>query len=933
MVGRDVELGLLGAAFDRAAAGQAQVVVVRGAAGIGKTRVVREMVEHLPVATTVAFGHALPPPGGSVPFGVSADLLRSVARGVGFDAVRQVLGQRTSIVAALVPLLGEGGESAIDRFALMAATQDLLFELADDRSPLMLVVEDAHWCDCSSMELLAFWARSLIRGQVLIVVTSRPTVDDEAVAGTLGSVERLPNATVIDLSPLRADEVSEQAMSLNPTLSAAKLASVCALCDGIPLYVEELVANGGDGISRAVALDLSAGLRALTADSVKVLDMLALETRPLDSATLAMVTHTPSKMVEEALDEAFSRGLVTHAGTLWQFHHELLRRAALESQMPSSQTAGHRAWAEYLDALANPRLRDRVASATHWADAGDSRRAFQAFRAAALASDKVAPSEESFALWLSALALIREDPGVASVAEHREVFGRACTILTSSSNWLSLVEREKAAQPDATGALGWFLKCWTYNTERDLGHDAPPPLPQEQLSAMRGQLLEEVPDALLYATLYEAFRTARWHGYDEEMEATLTALTQVEAALPPEVTAGMDVVAAARLARLHGREAAIQRLEVAERALEAGKDRDWGTQSWLHGSYADQLISHGRLHEGLAQAEASMALVPGEENETHWYLGAESATWALWLTGQWDASLVLAQRCHDSGIALFHRFQAAVRRGEPPPSEVTDSDDADRSPDTYQWLQLCRTLAAAQFCVSTHDELAPIRLRAALDELPILGPRSGEGMILLGEMASGLPAPDPALEASIRETADEALCQGPLDDGWLAHLDAILRRHDGKDDAEIWRQVTQMWEQIQAPVEAARCRLPLAERLLRTGDRDGAKHELSQALHTFDRVGARPASAAALTLAAQARLRLPDTQVQQSSERAGLTQREYEVLQSLAVGETNGQIAAALYLSPKTVSVHVSHILQKLGAANRTEVASIAHRRGLIEPS
>jgi DNA-binding CsgD family transcriptional regulator len=931
MVGRDVELAQLAAAFDLAAAGDAQVVVVRGVAGIGKTRLVRQAVSQMPVGTTVAFGHAMPPPGGSLPLGVGADLLRSLVRGVGVEKVRRVLGPRTSVLAPLVPLLGKGADRTVDRFALMAATQDLLCGLADDTSPLVLVVEDAHWCDSSSMELLAFWARSLVRGQSVIVVTTRLTVDDQRVVGQLGSVERLPNATVIDLAPLSSDEVGEQAMGLDRGLSVEKLARVRALCDGNPLYVEELVAHGGDGISQAVALDLSAGLRAMPAGAVKVLDMLALESRPVESATLAVVTDTSMEEIEEILDEAFSRGLVARRGaTSWEFHHELLRRAAVESQTPSSQTTGHRAWAEWLDELADPRLADRVASATHWVEAGENRPAFAAFRAAALASEKVAKSEEAFALWRSALALIHEDPRVASEAEHREAFGRACTILINGPSWVDLVEAEKAAVPHAAGTLGWFLRCWSYNMDRRLGNDTPNLLSREQLGALLDHLLSEPPDALLAATLFEVFMTAEWHGYHDQMEASVAALAQVEAALPREVSAGMDVVVVARIATLHGRGDAAQRLEVAERALAGGQDRDWATLSWLHGTYAAQLIAHGRLNEGLTHAEASMELVPGQENESHWYIGAENATWALWLMGRWDASLAIAERCHDDGTAVFTRFHAALRRGEPLPRQMAEGG---AGPEIRRLLRLCDMLASAQSSVAARDEQAVVSLRGALDELPMLQPRVGDGLILLAEMASGLPGPDAALEAAIRDTAEGALWRGALDDAWLAHLYALLSRHQGQDETETWLRTTDTWDQIGAPVEAARCRLYLAEKLLGTGDRDGAAYELSRALATFDSVGAAPSSAAVRRIAGQARLLLPGERVGPSSERGGLTGREYEVLQLLVVGRTNDQIAETLYISPKTASVHVSHILQKLGAANRTEVASIAHRRGLVATS
>jgi DNA-binding NarL/FixJ family response regulator len=94
--------------------------------------------------------------------------------------------------------------------------------------------------------------------------------------------------------------------------------------------------------------------------------------------------------------------------------------------------------------------------------------------------------------------------------------------------------------------------------------------------------------------------------------------------------------------------------------------------------------------------------------------------------------------------------------------------------------------------------------------------------------------------------------------------------------------------------------------------------------------GAAPSITAVRTLVAQARLRHPGDPIQPSSEPAGLTAREYEVLQLLVVGQTNDKIGKTLYVSPRTVSVHVTHILRKLGARNRTEVAAIADQKGLI---
>src|SRR4051812_30475930 len=140
-VGRETEVDLLLAALAAADLGEVKVAVVEGEAGIGKTRLVRDLVSRVPDGTVVAFGHGVPLSGESLSYGVAGDLLRSLVREVGVVPVREVLGPETSAVAPLVPRLAETGRGAVDRFALYAATQDLLADLTADRL-LVLVVED-----------------------------------------------------------------------------------------------------------------------------------------------------------------------------------------------------------------------------------------------------------------------------------------------------------------------------------------------------------------------------------------------------------------------------------------------------------------------------------------------------------------------------------------------------------------------------------------------------------------------------------------------------------------------------------------------------------------------------------------------------------------------------------------------------------------------
>ena len=153
MVGRDAELTLLLESYARAETGEAQVALVTGEAGIGKTRLVREFVAQLPEETVVAFGHAVPLSGDAIPYGLAGDLLRSLVRAVQPQAVDGVLGARSSILAPLVPRLGGEDGRPVDRLALFAATQDLFADLASDRV-ILLVVEDLHWADDVSCDLV-----------------------------------------------------------------------------------------------------------------------------------------------------------------------------------------------------------------------------------------------------------------------------------------------------------------------------------------------------------------------------------------------------------------------------------------------------------------------------------------------------------------------------------------------------------------------------------------------------------------------------------------------------------------------------------------------------------------------------------------------------------------------------------------------------------
>ena len=190
----------------------------------------------------------------------------------------------------------------------------------------------------------------------------------------------------------------------------------------------------------------------------------------------------------------------------------------------------------------------------------------------------------------------------------------------------------------------------------------------------------------------------------------------------------------------------------------------------------------------------------------------------------------------------------------------------------------------------------------------------------------GVPAPAGVAIAPSRNVAVSALCR------------AEANRLEENDDASRWVAVADAFDAIGRPYPAAYARFRAGATTLRErGPRGDAGAALSAALATASRLGARPLVEEVETIARQARLDLaiadsgsaPVPATDDAARRLGLTERETEVLGFMAAGWSNQQIADALFISRKTVSVHASHIFDKLGAGNRSEAAAIAHRLGL----
>jgi len=189
------------------------------------------------------------------------------------------------------------------------------------------------------------------------------------------------------------------------------------------------------------------------------------------------------------------------------------------------------------------------------------------------------------------------------------------------------------------------------------------------------------------------------------------------------------------------------------------------------------------------------------------------------------------------------------------------------------------------------------------------------------------------LLATARRAAVDASAITPNAAGWLALAEAEYERARGETRPGTWSEAAATWERLERPPLAAYCRWRQAEALVAAGaSRAEASVPLWEAHAVAARIRARPLLRELELLAERARLDLASPEAESSGgqqgleEILGLTPREAEVLSLVARGYTDREIAAALVISVKTASVHVSHILRKLGAPNRLEAAAIMHR-------
>ncbi|MFD7813907.1 ATP-binding protein [Streptomyces sp. NPDC059785] len=982
-IGRAGELARLTGVLDRARAGEPRAVLIAGDAGVGKTRVLTEAARHAAdTGTTVLTGHCVDLGDVGLPYLPFTEILGALADDARFAPA-------LAAHPAAGRLLGgtDGISDAGGRLRLFESLAGLLEDVAAT-APLALVIEDLHWADQSSRDLLRFLLSRgpLQRPQGLrpapggepapaghrIAVLSSYRSDDlhrrHPLRPLLAELVRLPAVERLELRPMADAEMTRLVRALRTdTVPDTTVRRIVERAEGNAFYAEELLAatadplpgTGGEAMPSGLADVLLIRFEHLSVTAQQVLRTAAVAGRRVEHDLLRDAVRLPDDALESALREAVGRQLLVPAdGDTYTFRHALTREAVYADLLPGERVRLHRAFAGLL-AERGDRAQSAAERAHHSRESHDLADALRAsLEAADHAAQLGAPAEElrhlesALDLWPAVPAAELPQDGLDTVTltlrasaaaahageSHRAVsLTRTALARTGSDADSELAVRVRYTLAGNLIRVDRLKAAFTYSSEALAMIPAEPPSRTWVWAAATHVL------------------AARHMGYDDEARRLAQqALRTAEDLELPDARADLTIslvgLGDGTRSTPEGRSRLREARDLARRAGNASVETR-ALYNLAVGCYEsgglDECLTW--LFEGLGRAGRTGLLTSPYALELRYLQSL-----VLYTLGRWDECARAA--AEDAG-----RLPVAARFATGPALYVAlargDEQAADRArallDGPFDWMA---TLVASVILVDAAAVRggaaeAVDRLRGTLadltdesgDDRPDIGIRlvalalaavadTAAELRLTGDMAGARRWSDTAEELTelARSTAAKGgpgSAPGPESRAWLARAEAERLRARSGPDVTAWEKAVAAFD-YGDPYELSRCRRRLAEALLAADRREEAAEQARAAHDTAVRLGAAPLREALDALIRRGRLGPAPSTAQDTT---ALTAREDEVLRLLARGRTNRQIGEELFISGKTASVHVSNILAKLGAAGRTEAVAIAYREGLIE--
>ena len=970
LVGRDVELLELEAAFASAARDEPSLFVLGGDSGIGKSRLVaalRERTEADGTSVTLV-GECLDLAEAELPYAPIVAALRPLAREHDpvFDelssAERSELAQLLPGVDA--PPVVSGDDGAGGQLRLFEALLALLDRLGQS-APVLLVIEDLHWADRSTRSFVSFLARSLSQERVLVIGTYR---SDELhrrhpLRPLLAEITRQPRVRRIDLHPLeRADVRAALEDILDRAPEPELVDRLFMRSEGNPLFFEELLAAGADGrgpMPSSLRDALMVRVERLDEHAQEVLRLLAVGQR-LDHRLLAdAVGADPGELVAPLRELVANHLVVANDEDRYVFRHALLREVIVDDLLPGERAELHLTLAHAFERRAEageggPMVAAGIAH--HFYSAGDRPAALTTSVRAGVAAADVHAYGEAAVLFERALDLWDQVPDAEQLAGRDHV---SLLVNAADAHWgggdhfrqESLLKAAVAELGEGDVRRKASVLERLARAQRNLNRT------DEALSTSRDALdeLGDEPSSERARLLGFVAKTRVLQGkYRDAVEVAREGLDVARTI--GDRGAEVRALDALGLALVTLGEIDEGRSRMREAIAMARADGATDSMGTVYLNLADALHLRGLPGEALEVANEGLALSVGRPVKWLRMLLAELAL----DRGDWNE--VESQLPPPERLVGNEQLNAQLRRAE----LALGRGDHERTRELLAQLEpgMSET-AEPQYLGPYGALLAELRRRegdldgartAVDDALDRLEFCTEDVMRLARVTAVGV-----AVEADRAQRADDlgdqdeleraqerggdlvervratAIDGGPVEAAWAAMADAEATRLAGRPDPGPWGQAAESWDALGRPYLAARARFHQAEARVVTDDRAGATASACAALDCAERLGAAWLAGEIRALAARARLRLDDdaepapAAATEAEDPFGLTPRERQVLVLIAQGATNREIGQDLFMAEKTASVHVSRILSKLDVRTRTEAAAVAHRLGLAD--
>ena len=900
----------------RAFAEPGHVVLVSGEAGVGKTSLVA--TERAGAVTEVVEGSCLQLAGQPLPLA----------------ALEQIFFSRGGW-----PATADGAEqqSSEQRLRAIRVWADALAPVGT-ATATTLVIDDLQWADETTCDFLVYLACTAARRRLSLVLTLR---DDEAprigrVQQAVDELTRLPGAQCLELQRLDRQETRELVAALTGG-DDVDVDTMFEQTQGNPYLLGELVKDPG---SRRVKDVLLARVRSLGADAADLVRLAAVFGLWVPDEQLFRASGLAPDRYAAAVREALDVGVLVVEGADYAFRHSLMCDAVLSQLLPFERRTLHEQAAR---ALADGAADDVVTAAAvsmHWSAAGVAGEAAGWSLRAARKARRLNAFAESWAHYQRALEFgARSESRDDALELALEAAGTA-RLAGDPSAAAALLEDTLRAGPvtsadraSALERLGCFLWEAGQTGKSQAAYAEAARLLAPEVTACHAQvwgamaraayIMAEFDDAIRLSE--QAVAAAREHGTPAVLADALTTRGTVGA--------------------IRHEPAGIPLLREGVRLARDVEDR-----SVLCRAYANLIVAYefsGLPAEAATAALEGLSLLPeyGLELAVGAALACNAAN-MLTRRGHYErceavlAELLDGRVVQGQGLHLhLERAELQLRMGNREGARASIEAAAPLADVDEPTVVVARAAATAERraqdgdadgCYRTVDEalrrLADTQDRRFRTEMLVIGLRNEADRV-----GPGAGRADAAAQARIERLAGELGDLAPDDDDDVDHAAHHwtacneLARARGAVPAEDWAEAVRLWRAADRPREEAYCLFREAEAHVAARRRDRAAAAASSARAIAARLGAAPLVAEVDALIARTRLSpAPAPRTPVEDRPYGLTEREAEVLSLLGTGATNRQIARTLFISERTVGVHVSRVLHKLQVTNRAQAAAVA---------